>query len=53
MGDFLIESGKRANRPTIVQSMMSSTNAKYEEDQRILGQLVNESTSPMCSVKWP
>ncbi|KAL1937786.1 hypothetical protein VTO73DRAFT_12805 [Trametes versicolor] len=42
MGDFLIESGKRANRPTIVQSMMSSTNAKYEEDQRILGQLVNE-----------
>ncbi|KAI0763546.1 bifunctional P-450/NADPH-P450 reductase [Trametes elegans] len=42
MGDFLIESGKRANRPAIVQSMMTGTNAKYEEDQRILGQLVNE-----------
>ncbi|KAI0642932.1 bifunctional P-450/NADPH-P450 reductase [Trametes meyenii] len=42
MGDFLIESGRRANRPAIVQSMMSATNAKYEEDQRILGKLVDE-----------
>ncbi|CDO72208.1 hypothetical protein BN946_scf184970.g60 [Trametes cinnabarina] len=42
MVDFLIESGKRADRPNIVRSMMTSTNAKYEEDQRILAQLVNE-----------
>ncbi|OSC98018.1 bifunctional P-450/NADPH-P450 reductase [Trametes coccinea BRFM310] len=42
MVDFLIESGKRASRPYIVQSMMTSTNAKYEQDQRILAQLVNE-----------
>ncbi|KAI0354817.1 fatty acid hydroxylase [Trametes cingulata] len=42
MADFLIESGRRSNRPTIIQSMMTGTNAKYEEDQRIMGQLVNE-----------
>ncbi|KAH9850173.1 bifunctional P-450/NADPH-P450 reductase [Lenzites betulinus] len=41
MVDFLLESGKRANRPTIVQSMMTGTNAKYEEDQKIMGDLVN------------
>ncbi|KAI0823976.1 bifunctional P-450/NADPH-P450 reductase [Trametes gibbosa] len=41
MVDFLIESGKRANRPTIVQSLMTSTNAKYEEDQKTMGDLVN------------
>ncbi|KAJ2999753.1 hypothetical protein NUW54_g6889 [Trametes sanguinea] len=42
MVDFLIESGKRASRPYIVQSMMTSTNAKYEQDQRVLAQLVND-----------
>ncbi|KAI0629781.1 fatty acid hydroxylase [Trametes polyzona] len=42
MGDFLLESGKRANRPAIVQSMMTATNAKYAEDQKILAQLVDE-----------
>ncbi|KAI0365331.1 fatty acid hydroxylase [Pilatotrama ljubarskyi] len=42
MSDFLIESGKRSTRASIVQSMMTSTNAKYENDQRIMGQLVSE-----------
>ncbi|OBZ65058.1 hypothetical protein A0H81_14948 [Grifola frondosa] len=42
LGDFLKESGLRANRPSIVQAMMHSTNAKYEEDQRILNELVTE-----------
>ncbi|KAF8217433.1 fatty acid hydroxylase [Mycena galopus ATCC 62051] len=32
MGDFLAESGLRANRPRVVQAVMRSTNAKYEAD---------------------
>ncbi|RPD56624.1 cytochrome P450 [Lentinus tigrinus ALCF2SS1-7] len=42
MTDFLIESGLRANRLTLVQAMMPGTNAKYEEDQRIMGELVSD-----------
>ncbi|KAH9948045.1 bifunctional P-450/NADPH-P450 reductase [Amylocystis lapponica] len=42
MTDFLVESGHRANRPTIVKAMMRSTNAKYEEDQRILNKTVTQ-----------
>ncbi|KAH9891895.1 bifunctional P-450/NADPH-P450 reductase [Cubamyces lactineus] len=42
MGDFLIESGKRAGRPAIVQNMMTTTNAKYEEDKRVMMKLVEE-----------
>ena len=43
MADFLAESGKRASRPAIVQNMMTATNAKYEEDKRIMMQVVEES----------
>ncbi|KAI0694739.1 bifunctional P-450/NADPH-P450 reductase [Earliella scabrosa] len=42
MADFLIESGRRANRPSLVQAMMRGTNAKYQEDQRIMNDLVEE-----------
>ncbi|KAI0655429.1 bifunctional P-450/NADPH-P450 reductase [Cubamyces menziesii] len=42
MADFLVESGKRASRPAIVQNMMTATNAKYEEDKRIMMQVVEE-----------
>ncbi|OBZ71165.1 hypothetical protein A0H81_08482 [Grifola frondosa] len=42
MGDFLVESGLRANRASLVQALMTGTNAKYEEDQRILNELVTE-----------
>ncbi|KAI0693861.1 bifunctional P-450/NADPH-P450 reductase [Cerioporus squamosus] len=42
MSDFLIESGRRANRLSLVQAMMTGTNAKYEEDQRIMGALVSD-----------
>ena len=43
MADFLIESGRRAARPSLVQAVMSGTNAKYEEDMRTLNALVDES----------
>ena len=39
----MLESGRRANRPSLVQAMMSGTNAKYEEDIRIMNELVDES----------
>ncbi|TBU21982.1 fatty acid hydroxylase [Dichomitus squalens] len=42
MADFLIESGRRASRPSIVQAIMSGTNAKYEDDIRIMNELVDE-----------
>ena len=45
MADFLIESGRRAARPALVQKMMSAANAKYEEDIRTLNALVEESGS--------
>ena len=43
MADFLIESGLRSNRPSVVQAMMSATNAKYEENKRIMGELATQS----------
>ena len=45
MADFLIECGRRSVRPSIVNSMMSSTNAKFEADQKIMFDLVNQSES--------
>ncbi|KAI0694744.1 fatty acid hydroxylase [Earliella scabrosa] len=42
MSDFLIEAGRRANRATLVQALMPGVNAKYEEDQRIMSELVGE-----------
>ena len=44
MSDFLIEAGRRANRASLVQALMPGVNAKYEEDQRIMSELVGEST---------
>ena len=53
MADFLIESGRRANRLTLMQAMMAGTNAKYEENRRIMGALVSDSEfalwSQLCS----
>ena len=46
MGDFLIESGRRANRPTLVQSMMAGSNAKYEADINTLSTVADESEPP-------
>ena len=46
MGDFLIESGRRANRPTLVQSMMAGSNAKYEADINTLSTVADESKPP-------
>ena len=45
MADFLIESGRRSSRPSLIQAMMSGANAKYEEDKRTLNALVEESES--------
>lgn len=44
MVDFLLESGRRSSRPAIVKSMMYGANQKYEEDQKVLMSLVDEST---------
>lgn len=43
MVDFLIESGLRSARPTLVQAVMHSATAKYENDQRIMLDLVTQS----------
>lgn len=39
MNDFLIESGKRANRPTILNNLMGS---KYEEDIKTMAEVADE-----------
>lgn len=39
MGDFLVESGRRANRPVIAQMFMRATNQKYESDIKLLQDL--------------
>ncbi len=43
MVDFLIECNLRANRPTIVNSMMVGTTAKYEQDIKTMAELADES----------
>ena len=43
MGEFLLESGRRANRPSLVQAIMTGANAKYEADMGTMGELVTES----------
>ncbi|KAI0738944.1 bifunctional P-450:NADPH-P450 reductase [Daedaleopsis nitida] len=42
MSDFLLESGYRANRPALVNSMMRGSSAKYEADMNTMNDLVNE-----------
>lgn len=39
MGDFLVESGRRANRPVIAQMFMRATTQKYESDIKLLQDL--------------
>ena len=43
MSDFLLESGRRAKRFSIVNSLMRGSSAKYEEDQQIMMRYVNDS----------
>ncbi|PIL35108.1 cytochrome P450 [Ganoderma sinense ZZ0214-1] len=42
MVDFLLESGRRPVRPSLVQAMMTGTNAKYDADINTLNTLVEE-----------
>ncbi|KIP12117.1 hypothetical protein PHLGIDRAFT_98480 [Phlebiopsis gigantea 11061_1 CR5-6] len=42
MVDFLIECNLRANRPGLLNSMMMSTTAKYEQDIKTMQELANE-----------
>lgn len=43
MVDFLIECGNRSFRPALVRPLMRGTNAKYEADQQVMMNLVDES----------
>ena len=43
MVDFLVESGRRANRLGLVKPMMRGANAKYEQDIRTMARLAEES----------
>jgi hypothetical protein len=43
MADFLLECDYRSRRPAVVQWMMRGSNAKYEEDMKIMNDLANES----------
>ncbi|KAJ7138272.1 bifunctional P-450/NADPH-P450 reductase [Mycena epipterygia] len=45
MGDFLKESGARANRPRIIQSMKRGTNAKYQADIKLMQDLGQQIVS--------
>ncbi|KAK7685349.1 hypothetical protein QCA50_011713 [Cerrena zonata] len=42
MGDFLIESGRRAQRPGLVNTLMRGSASKYQEDIHTLMSLVDE-----------
>ena len=41
MGDFLLESALRANRPSIMNTLMRGSNAKYEADLSTMNELVD------------
>jgi cytochrome P450/NADPH-cytochrome P450 reductase len=43
MGDFLAESGLRANRPRVLQAVMRGTTAKYEQDIKKMKDLADHS----------
>jgi cytochrome P450 / NADPH-cytochrome P450 reductase len=43
MVDFLVECGLRAKRPGILNSIMVSTTAKYEQDTKTMTDLADES----------
>ncbi|THH27701.1 hypothetical protein EUX98_g6479 [Antrodiella citrinella] len=42
MTDFLAESGRRSLRPAIMNSVLLSSSAKYQQDQNTMFELVNE-----------
>ncbi len=42
MGDFLLESGLRSNRPPIMNTLMRGSSAKFEADMATMNQLVDE-----------
>ncbi|KAH7098687.1 fatty acid hydroxylase [Auriculariales sp. MPI-PUGE-AT-0066] len=42
MGDWLTESGRRFQRPKVVQTFMRETNAKYAADMNIMRELARE-----------
>ncbi|TBU21312.1 bifunctional P-450:NADPH-P450 reductase [Dichomitus squalens] len=42
MGDFLLESGLRANRPPIMNTLMRGSSAKFEADLNTMNELVDE-----------
>lgn len=44
MVDFLVESGRRSHRPSLVTTVMGYQ-TKYEQDIKILADLADESTS--------
>lgn len=49
MADFLVESGRRAQRPGLVNSLMRGSATKYQEDIDTLMSLVDESElNPAC-----
>ena len=54
MADFLAESGYRANRPPIANTLMWGSSAKYQEDLKIMNELVDERLclfplfTPLC-----
>ena len=45
MGDFLLESGLRANRPPIMNTLMRGSSAKFEADMATMNHLVDERRS--------
>ncbi|RPD61291.1 bifunctional P-450:NADPH-P450 reductase [Lentinus tigrinus ALCF2SS1-6] len=42
MADFLVESGYRSNRPPIANTLMWGSNAKYQEDLKVMNELVDQ-----------
>lgn len=52
MADFLVESGRRANRPPLMNTFMRGSNAKYEEDMKTMNTLVlQRQSSQSCAFK--
>ena len=51
MGDFLLESGLRANRPPIMNTLMRGSNAKFAADMATMNQLVDERGSSLAQVR--
>lgn len=45
MADFLAESGRRANRPPLMNTFMRGSSAKYEEDMKTMNTLVLQRQS--------